>query len=67
MNDRESANHMAAQLSLLLDGAIVSAQLTNDPTAAQLAWRSAVVLLGRAGIAADAQTLGEWSKPCGAQ
>jgi hypothetical protein len=50
---------MAAQLSLLLDGAIVSAQLTNAPAAAQLAWRSAVVLLARAGIAADAETLGE--------
>jgi hypothetical protein len=53
MNDRESANHLAAQLSLLLDGAIVSAP------AASLAWCSAVVLLERAGLAADAQTLGE--------
>jgi AcrR family transcriptional regulator len=61
MNDRESANHLAAQLSLLLDGAIVSAQLTNAP-AALLAWRSAVVLLERAGIAVDAETLGESQK-----
>jgi AcrR family transcriptional regulator len=59
MNDRESANHLAARLSLLLDGAIVFAQLTNDPAAAPLAWCSAVVLLERAGLAADAQTLGE--------
>ncbi|MDR2164940.1 MAG: TetR/AcrR family transcriptional regulator [Zoogloeaceae bacterium] len=43
-------DRLAAQLSLLLDGAIVSAQATGETDAARLAWRAAAILLKAAGI-----------------
>jgi hypothetical protein len=48
------ASPLAAQFSLLLDGAIVAAQIEGDPQAAFLAWRAAVRLLRAEGIEIDA-------------
>ncbi|MDR2091977.1 MAG: TetR/AcrR family transcriptional regulator [Azoarcus sp.] len=46
----ETSKQLAAQFSMLLDGAIVSAQMTGDTTAARLAWQSATTLLHAAGL-----------------
>ncbi|MDR3351582.1 MAG: TetR/AcrR family transcriptional regulator [Zoogloeaceae bacterium] len=50
LDDEESAAHLAAQLSLLLDGAIIAAQTTANSDAARLAWHAATTLLHAAGI-----------------
>jgi AcrR family transcriptional regulator len=46
----ESAHQLAAEFSLLLDGAIVSAQMTGNPDAALLAWCSAMKRLQAEGV-----------------
>jgi AcrR family transcriptional regulator len=48
--DKETLALMSAQLSLLLDGAIVSTQVTENPATALLAWHSATVLLRAEGV-----------------
>lgn len=48
------AGRLAAQLSQLLDGATIGAQMAGADTAAFLAWRSAVGLLRQEGVAIEA-------------